>query len=184
MIKDLFFVFWFFSPAGVATVAALLAGKSSLLQRYSYPADFYLKIRKKRIFGEHKTIRGFIVGVITGIGTVYLQVFLYNNIGFLRKLLPLDYSLVDPIVLGSLFGFGAMFGDGIKSFFKRQIGIAPGKSWFPFDQIDYIVGGTLFSLLYIRLSVTQYVLLFIVWFLIHPITTFIGYLFRVKESPL
>jgi len=81
-------------------------------------------------------------------------------------------------------GFGALFGDTAKSFFKRQKGIQPGRSWFPFDQVDYIVGGVAFSLLYIRLSFVEYILLFIVWFLMHPLTTFVGYLLRLRRKPL
>lgn len=184
MIKDVFFVFWFFAPAGVATVAALFAGKSRLLSPYSYPADFYLKFRGKRILGEHKTIRGFIVGIITAIIIVYIQLLLFQSFSWLRKLVLLDYNSINPVFLGFLLGFGAMMGDAVKSFFKRQLNIPPGKSWFPFDQIDYTLGGILFTSFYIRLSLFQYLLLIIVWFLIHPLSTLIGYLLKLKEQPL
>jgi CDP-2,3-bis-(O-geranylgeranyl)-sn-glycerol synthase len=33
-----------------------------------------------------------------------------------------------------------MSGDAIKSFFKRRIGIAPGRPWVPADQLDFVIG--------------------------------------------
>ena len=184
MIKELFFVFWFFGPSGIANVVAFASGKISFLKKYSYPVDLGIKFRGKRILGTHKTIRGFICGTIAAILIVYLQIFLYKNIPFLQKLIRLDYNFINPIILGFLSGFGALFGDSFKSFFKRQFNIQPGKSWFPFDQIDYILGGVFFTAFYIKLSLLEYVLLFIVWFLIHPLSTLIGYLLKLKEEPL
>ncbi|HVF69879.1 MAG TPA: CDP-archaeol synthase, partial [Xanthomonadales bacterium] len=168
MIKEIFFVWWFFAPAGVANVAAFFSGKAPFLKKYSYPADFNISLRGKRILGDNKTIRGFIFGVLGAIAIVYLQIFLYRNIPLLRSILPINYNSIDPIIFGALAGFGALFGDSVKSFFKRLVGVAPGKSWFPFDQADYIIGGILFTSLYIRLSNAEYIILFFVWFLIHP----------------
>ena len=34
----------------------------------------------------------------------------------------------------------AMGGDAAKSFAKRRLGIAPGKPWFPWDQVDFVLG--------------------------------------------
>ena len=75
-------------------------------------------------------------------------------------------------------------GDAFRSFLKRQRGIAPGKSWFPFDQIDYVLGGMVCTAFYIQLTLWQYFLLFLLWFLIHPLATAIGYYLRLKDSPL
>jgi CDP-2,3-bis-(O-geranylgeranyl)-sn-glycerol synthase len=44
-----------------------------------------------------------------------------------------------------LLGFGALAGDSIKSFFKRRVGVKPGKRWFPFDQIDFVIGALAFA---------------------------------------
>jgi CDP-2,3-bis-(O-geranylgeranyl)-sn-glycerol synthase len=35
-------------------------------------------------------------------------------------------------------------GDAVKSFFKRQIGVAPGASWIGFDQLDFFIGAYAF----------------------------------------
>jgi CDP-2,3-bis-(O-geranylgeranyl)-sn-glycerol synthase len=184
MILDLIFVFWFFAPAGVANIAAFFSSKIPYIRKFSYPVDGYAMFRKKRVLGDHKTIRGFVCGVFAGIGIVYLQIFLYNNLWFVPHIISLDYNTVNPIFLGSLAGFGALAGDAVKSFFKRQMGIKPGVSWVPFDQIDYIVGGILFTSLYIALPFWQYVFLFFVWFFLHPFTSFLGYLLKFKNQPL
>lgn len=184
MINELIFVWWFFSPAGVSNIAAFMSGKYPFLKKYSYPVDFGIKFRGKRLLGDNKTIRGFIFGILGAIGIIYLQIYLYKISPSLQKTIPIDYNTINPIIFGFLSGFGAMLGDAVKSFFKRQIGVPPGQSWFPFDQIDYILGGILFTALYIRLDITQYVILFFVWFLLHPLTTLIGYILKLKDSPL
>lgn len=184
MIKELIFVWWFFAPAGVANIGAFFSGKIPFLKPIAYPVDCGIKFRGKRLLGDNKTFRGFIFGILASTLIMYLQIYVYNNFSFARELIPFDYNSINPIVFGALSGFGALFGDSVKSFIKRQRGIAPGRSWFPMDQIDYILGGILFTSFYIQLSFTQYVLLFLVWFLLHPLTTLIGYILKLKESPL
>ncbi len=184
MIKELIFVWWFFSPAGISNIAAFISGKIPLFKKFSQPVDFGIKFHEKRLLGDNKTIRGFVFGILGAIAIVHLQIYLYRNIPFLQKTISIDYNFVNPIFFGFLSGFGAMLGDSIKSFFKRQLGVPPGQSWFPFDQIDYILGGMIFTAAYIRLDSTQYILLFLVWFLLHPLTTLIGYFLKLKDSPL
>lgn len=184
MLESIFFSLWFFAPAGFANLAAFGAGKIRMLKKYKYPVDGYAKFRGKRVLGAHKTIRGFVAAVVCGIIICSLQVYFYDSFPTIRAIVPLNYSSANPILLGTLLGFGALFGDAVKSFFKRQKNILPGSSWFPFDQIDYIVGGVVFSLMYIRLPLVVYIIMFIVWFLIHPLTTFIGYLFKLRRKPL
>ena len=184
MIKILFFVFWFFTLAGVANIGAFFSGKIPFIRNFSYPVDMGLTYRKKRIFGDNKTIRGFVCGIFLSILTVYLQIFLYQHISFIRNSMLLNYTTINPIIFGGLSGFGALLGDSIKSYFKRQLDIQPGASWFPFDQVDYIFGGIFFISFYIRLTYLEYIALFLMWFLLHPLTTLLGYLFKLKDSPL
>lgn len=184
VLKELFFAFWFFGPAGLANVFAFASGKIKFLRPYNYPVDFGLRIRGKRILGSHKTIRGFVVGTILAILGVYTQVLFYNTMPWQQVVLPINYNEINPILLGFLLGFGALLGDAIKSFFKRQWGIQPGRSWVPFDQIDYIVGGIALSYFYYPLEWYQYVLIAFMWVVIHPLGTFIGYLLKLKRKPL
>lgn len=184
MFEALFFAFWFFGPAGLANVFAFLSSKIPYIKKLNYPVDFKLKFRGKRVLGSHKTIRGFVVGIALAIVGVYFQVFLYTSVPFMREIKTIDYAAINPILFGFLAGFGALSGDAIKSFFKRQMNLSPGKSWVPFDQIDYILGGILFTYFYVPLHWTEYLLLFFVWFMIHPLISFWGYLLKLKKQPI
>ncbi len=184
LLKEIFFAFWFFGPAGLANVVAFGSGKIFFLKPYNYPVDFGLKFQGKRILGSHKTIRGFIFGTLVAIIGVYLQIFFYNNIEWQRSILPINYNEVDPILLGFLLGFGALAGDAVKSFFKRRQNIQPGRSWVPFDQIDFILGGILFTWFYVPLEWYQYILILFMWIIIHPAGTYLGYVLKLKKKPL
>lgn len=184
LLKELFFAFWFFAPAGLANVIAFGSGKIKFLKPFRYPVDFGLQFRGKRVLGDHKTIRGFLLGTMVAILGVYLQIYFYNNLAWHRAILPLDYNFVNPIILGFLLGFGALFGDAVKSFFKRQVNIAPGKSWAPFDQVDFILGGIVLSYFYYPLEWHHYLFILIVWVIIHPTISFLGYVLKFKRSPI
>lgn len=177
-------VLWFFLPAGVGNLTPIIASKIPFLKRFSYPLDFYLKFNKKRLFGDHKTIRGLISGTIAGIITAYLQVLLYNQFSFFREVSLINYNSYNPFILGFLGSFGALAGDAIKSLFKRQLGIAEGKPWFLADQIDYILGGIFFTSFYVKLGFSTYIILIVVWFFLHPLSTFIGWMLRLKDDPI
>jgi CDP-2,3-bis-(O-geranylgeranyl)-sn-glycerol synthase len=184
-MQEILFALWFFAPAGIANSSPVFANKIPLLNKLGMPIDGGKTFRGKRIFGDHKTLRGFIVGTIAGFLVALLQMLLYTNFSWFNELSSsVDYS--DPIVLvmGAALGFGALTGDAIKSFFKRQFSVPSGESWFPFDQIDYIVGGLFASAFFVSLALSQYVTITIVWFLIHPIATFIGWLLKLKDSPI
>lgn len=177
-------VLWFFLPAGVGNLAPIIARRIPVLKKYIHPLDGYKKFRGRRIFGDHKTVRGLVAGVAAGVVTVYLQTVLYNNFSFFRSVSLVNYNEINPLLFGFLASFGALAGDAVKSFFKRQINIASGKSWVPADQIDYILGGILFTSFYIRLDFETYIILTAVWFFLHPISTLIGWLLRLKDEPI
>ena len=184
MLASLFFAFWFFAPAALSNVSAFFSSKLPVLRDFNQPVDAGLTFRGKRILGSHKTIRGFVFGTFMAIIGVYIQLFLYMYVPFFHSDASINYNEINPFILGFLLGFGALAGDAVKSFFKRQLSIPPGKSWVPFDQVDYLVGGLFFSYFYIHLSTFQYLFLIIVWFLLHPTISFFGYLLRLKKDPI
>jgi len=184
MFEAIFFSLWFFAPAGLANLSAFASGKIRFFKKYSYPVDCFKKFRGKRILGNHKTFRGFFFALLAGMISCYVETLFYSRFSGIRQIVPLDYSTLNPFILGGLLGFGALFGDAVKSFFKRQKGLQPGRSWFPFDQTDYIIGGIVFSLFSFKLSIFSYLLIVIVWFFLHPLTTFIGFLLKLRHKPL
>jgi CDP-2,3-bis-(O-geranylgeranyl)-sn-glycerol synthase len=86
----------------------------------------------QRWLGSHKTAGGFAIGVLAAMATTLIQ----SRIAW-------EGALVAPepwLTLGLRFGVGAMAGDTAKSFVKRRAGIAPGRPWLPWDQLDFVLG--------------------------------------------
>lgn len=186
LLNVVLFAFWFFLPVGVANMAPVLVAKLPLLKQFTYPLDFYKTYRGKRVFGDHKTVRGLIAGIILSIATISLQQYLYYLDISLLHLFAFDYlEVVNPFIFGTLAALGALLGDAIESFFKRQINVAPGRSWFPFDQIDFIIGGIVFLYPYFPLSsYIFYLVILTVWFGMHILVSWTGYMLGVKDAPI
>jgi CDP-2,3-bis-(O-geranylgeranyl)-sn-glycerol synthase len=86
----------------------------------------------RRWLGSHKTVVGFGIGVLAAVAATFIQ----SRIAW-------EDALVAPEswpTLGLRFGVGAMAGDTAKSFVKRRAGIAPGRPWLPWDQLDFVLG--------------------------------------------
>lgn len=185
MLNDILFALWFFLPAGAANVMPIFAAKISGLSRFTAPLDGGRTYRGIRIFGAHKTWRGLIVGIVAGTVTLALQQLLFEEVAWIRSFAgQVDYSHLPTLIMGPLFAIGALGGDAIESFFKRQRGIAPGKGWFPFDQIDYIIGGAIATMPFVSLSIAQYAWLLLLWLIVHVLSTVIGYFTGLKDSPI
>lgn len=177
MLDDIAFALWFFLPAGIANVTPVFLAKMPFLSRWNTPVDFGIKFRGRPLLGTHKTVRGVLLGTLAGMLVFFLQTKSSAVVS------GLDYSQL-TIWLGAALSFGALFGDMVKSFFKRQFNVASGKSWFPFDQLDYIVGGLVFSTIFVSLSLRQYIFIIVVWFLMHLTSSYIGYLLKLKKDPI
>lgn len=183
-MEQILFALWFFLPAGIANVTPVIIAKVPLLREWNAPVDFGQQFRGKPILGPHKTLRGLIIGTLAGLLVFVLQAQAYESYAWAREISSnLDYIQLS-LWLGVLLGFGALLGDSVKSFFKRQLNVPSGKSWFPFDQLDYIVGGLLFSSIIVVLSLKQYILIAIIWFGIHLLSSYLGYLTKFKNEPI
>jgi len=164
-------------PGALANMAPVLFKRVGFL---NYPVDFNRRWRGKPIFGKNKTYRGFFFGVLLAVLVVYIQRYLLNVNSF-RVISLLDYSS-NTFMIGFLIGFGVLFGDLVKSFFKRRFDIKPGASWFPFDQLDALVGGLLFmSLVYVP-PLNVVVTLLVIALALHPTVNYAGYLLGTKKN--
>jgi CDP-2,3-bis-(O-geranylgeranyl)-sn-glycerol synthase len=181
---DLFNALFIFLPAGIANATPVIASKIKALNFLDKPIDFGKSFKGIRVFGDHKTFRGFITGIIMAIITVLIQQEIVRNNASLQDQLYLQYNQINPLVFGVLAGSGALLGDAIKSFFKRRTNIKPGDAWFPFDQIDYIIGGTLFLSIYLKDFPILYPAILIIYFLLHLMSTFLGFLLKLKDKPI
>ncbi|MEO3993444.1 MAG: CDP-2,3-bis-(O-geranylgeranyl)-sn-glycerol synthase [Desulfurococcaceae archaeon TW002] len=165
-------------PAMIANAIPLIC------RRYVFRNPHPIDLKKnfydgRRLFGDNKSIEGFIVGVIAGalIGLAY---------GYY-----MPSRISEWISYGFLSGVGAMSGDLLNSFIKRRIGMKPGQPFIPLDQISFIIGASvLIKLTRADLAINQelsFVDLLVGLLLagiLHPLTNYIAYLVGIKEMPL
>jgi CDP-2,3-bis-(O-geranylgeranyl)-sn-glycerol synthase len=185
MLQEIFLALWFFLPAGIANMVPIFVAHIPALKRFDAPIDFGRTFRGQRIFGSHKTWRGLVAGIIFGTLTLWLQQLAVAHWQLLADWTrQIDYDQLPTLIVGPLFAIGALGGDAIESFFKRQRGVAPGHGWFPFDQTDYIIGGAIATASFVSLSLLQYLWLLTLWLAVHLVASAIGYLLGVKERPI
>src|SRR5262249_5810302 len=150
----------------------VLAAIAPGLRKWNAPMDFGLSFRGKRMFGSHKTWRGLTAGMVAATIVLGLQQLLVAHFVWAQHLSSqVEYTNLPTLIVGPLFGFGALVGDAIESFFKRQRGVAPGKGWFPFDQTDYIVGAIVATMPFVQLSIRQYAWLLLLWLIVHIVVS-------------
>lgn len=185
MVHDILFALWFFLPAAMANMIPIPLAKVPWLKKYDAPMDFGKTYRGKRIFGSHKTWRGFIAGVIIATLYLWIQQLLVEHYAWAANFTSqVDYASLPTLILGPLFAIGALGGDAIESFFKRQRGTPPGHGWFPWDQLDYIIGASLATAPFVALTFFQYAWLIALWFVIHLASTYLGWLTGFKDRPI
>lgn len=185
MLHDIALAFWFLLPAAMANAAPVFGTTIPLVKRWNAPIDGGHTFRGERIFGSHKTWRGLISGIVAATLVLWLQQSLVENTTWAQYLAgPVNYASLPTLLLGPLFAIGALGGDAIESFFKRQRGIKSGGTWIPFDQIDYVIGAILISLPFVILSIPQYIWMLIVWFTMHLLFSYTGWLVGLKKQPI
>lgn len=134
------------------TLAGLLHSawlRTSLSRRLLIPLDGGLYVRGRRVFGENKTIRGF-VSMVPAAALAFAVGFAATK--QLAPQLALDLwplSIGGYAALGAWAGLGFMLGELPNSFVKRQLDVAPGQAprgrvgaivSFVVDRIDSIIG--------------------------------------------
>ena len=127
--------------------SAWLGSRTS--EHFTMPIDGGLRLRGRRVFGDNKTIRGFIV-MIPAAAISFCLLFSLLSVtapGVAEMLWPL--SRVGYLALGAWAGLGFMAGELPNSFVKRQLDIAPGQPAqsrvgavvsFVVDRLDSILG--------------------------------------------
>ncbi len=168
-------IIWFFLPAGVANIAAAV---SRFLPILNYPVDFHQTFYGRPIFGAHKTYRGLFFGLLAAIIFVYIQRWLAPALANYNLI---DYGRADIWLLGLLMGLGVMLGDLARSFIKRRFGLPPGRPWFPWDQLDWIIGAIIFVYWYRPLSAEMIIGAVIIALILHPLVNYLCYLAKIQD---
>ena len=160
-------------------MAPQVASKLGILNFFDRPVDSGKTLFGKRIFGQNKTFRGYVSGILAAVFVSFLQYILdYYGIIEIDKLLGINEFLL----FGFLTGLGAMLGDSIESFFKRQFGIKEGRPFIPFDQIDYIIGFLFFTGIIVKWSWSEIIFALLCGLFLNPIVNFLAYLFKIKKT--
>lgn len=185
MLQDILFAIWFLLPAALANAIPIVAAAVPGLKKFNAPIDGGKTFRGHELLGPHKTWRGIIAGIAIATATLWLQQVLVADTSWARWLADeVNYASLSIWLLGPLFAVGALGGDAIESFFKRQRNIKSGGSWVPFDQLDYIIGSVLVTLPFVILRPMQYVWIFVIWFVMHLASSYVGYLVGLKKDPI
>ena len=158
VIDALVFIF----PAYCANAVPVIFGGG-------YPLDFDRRfVDGKPVFGSNKTVRGFVSGLAVG-----------TLVGFAMSLLNAGYS----VLLGFVVSLGALLGDLGEAFVKRRLGFVPGAALPVADQLDFVVGALVFSLIVSPPSALVAVVVILVTPPIHLLTNFLAYRIGVKKEP-
>lgn len=171
MTFDIIQLILFILPAYVANAVPVLLGGGA-----------YLDLGKNwndgvRIFGDGKTIRGFISGVVAGMLVGIVIAFYLPSIFF--------SSMRNQILGAFALSFGTMFGDAAGSFVKRRLKIEPGKQ-FILDQLSFLAFALVFAAplslpyLFEPLSIG---FLFVLTYVLHIGTNALANKFGLKKVP-
>ena len=170
---------WLMLPAYLANPAAAVSAK---INKFNTPMDFGKKVNGQRIFGDGKTYKGFFTGIIIGIIIGLVQNLI--NSSLLNNFMPIfTYKAIFALP------FGSMIGDLTASFLKRRLAIERGAQFFPIDQLDFVFGSWLVTILvsphWFTKNFTLPIILatLILTPIFHRIINIIGYKLGISRNP-
>lgn len=169
--------FWAMLPAYVPNNAAVLADGST-------PIDGGRTWRENRLLGDGKTWRGTVLGTACGLAFALVLNRLNRRV---TNVLGISLPRFGRSAL--TLSLGAMVGDIVASFYKRQSGRERGAPVLGLDQLDFVLGALSLTALVsptwfrrvFRLPVLVVVLL--VTPLLHLGTNLVAYLLGLKDEP-
>lgn len=175
-------------PAVLSAILHMLIVKFNLLSFLKIPIDFGLSINGKRIFGDNKTWRGFIVMIAFCVLFTHLLFITAQNFPDLHKYLILDFTQHSPSFFGLMLGLGYALFELPNSFYKRRIKIDEGTrgSYFNIiiDQADSVIGCFVMLYFFCSFSLKFMIAGIIIYTGIHLFFNFTLYLLGIRKKPL
>lgn len=116
---------------------------------FSYPMDGGIRLRGRRLFGDNKRVRGFVVMLPAAGASFWALAQLLDAVSPALRASLWPLSNGELALLGTWAGLGFMLGELPNSFVKRQLDIAPGMPAsgrlagsvsFVADRVDSIIG--------------------------------------------
>ncbi len=177
-MNPLIIAIWLMLPSYIPNnVAALFGG--------GVPLDLGQTFQDgRRMLGDGKTLRGTAAGTICGVLAGLMQ----NAIAPTFGLPSFGIGSSQIFVLLGL-SMGAMLGDIVAAFFKRRLGLKRGAPLFVIDQLDFVIGSWLLTMLlapqWFWQNFTPQIILIVLIItpILHRLTNIIGYKIGAKREP-
>lgn len=170
MITFILATLYLFLPAYCANMAPIVAAQLRLPGRPIAP----------RRLGNGKTWRGVYGAYVAALFMLFLQALLQDR-GIAESLRLIDYAEWNLFLLAVPFGLGAIGGDIAKSFVKRSFDIPCGVPWFPFDQLDFVIGAVLVLSPIVPIAFSRVLLLLLLTPFLHLTANILSYLLGWKD---
>lgn len=178
----------------IAGVSNMIFTKTKTYKNKAKPIDRGRCLRDgKRIFGDNKTVIGFISMIMFNIVAQVICGVIYKTLG-------IDYSLelyqefyniwINNIIIGFMLGFAYMICELPNSFIKRRIDIKPGKTdngikgfiFLIIDQIDSLIGVVLVLNIISDISIVKSIMYVILGAFTHISINYILYKLKIRRN--
>lgn len=179
---DLIFTYiYFYLPGAMANIGANIGRFIPGFRNMTTPVDGGMKLNGIRLIGDHKKMGSFIFGVLFGTLVGILKTLYLDR--YLPEFLLLHLDVTQNILMYALISFGALSGDLVKSFIKRQLRRPEHSPWIPFDEIDHTTISLLLAKIFFPIAWGDILRIIVLIFFLHLATNVVGYLIKVKEVP-
>lgn len=157
------------APLYTANASAMLFGGKT-------PLDFHRTFSDGQpIFGKGKTWKGTGMGILIGTFTGFI-------LGYFFPLFTTTVSN-EYVLYAFLLSLGAILGDVVGSFIKRRLKMKRGDPAHILDQLDFVVGGVLLSIMVSKPDWTGLILLIMITPFMHLAFNRIAYYIGIKSVP-
>lgn len=158
---------------------AYFASASPVIFHDNRPIDLGKKwFDENRIFGDNKTIGGFLVGVFAGTLAGLVQTMLQPNIISLGFTIPQM-----TLFLAFMISLGALVGDLAGSFIKRRFNMKPGTDAPFLDQLNFVFGAAFFARWFTPITLEMFFVMLVITPVLHRLANMIAYRIRAKRVP-
>jgi CDP-2,3-bis-(O-geranylgeranyl)-sn-glycerol synthase len=127
------------------------------------------------LLGKSKTLRGTFFGIMLGMVCVLAIWLLFPQYTILLTDNYLFYGL--------MLCLGAIIGDAVASFFKRRLNFSPGREVLLLDQLDFIIGGLIFTAYIYLPTFFELAVLAVATLIVHKLSNFLAFKIKLKRVP-
>ena len=172
---------YFMLPAYVANLSGLAFGGGTPVDGGKSFSD------GNRIIGNGVTWKGFqngtLIGTAVGVVLGIIGMYFGDLSALTGGLIDLHVygSVIGGLILGFLMAFGALFGDLVGSFIKRRLNLQSGEPAPFMDQLDFVIGALVFSLVLVRISWSFFLIIIFLSIFLHLGANIVAYLLGMKD---